>query len=116
VAFIGPTNGVRILDLSSGATTDVVASIVMPAWSPLGNEIAVGDPTTGGIQVIRPDGTNLSRFQNVFGMIAPFHWSSDGRWLLGSLSGTSIGIIDRQNGGEISVFATTFRAAPAWRP
>jgi len=116
VAYIGPTNALRILDLSNGATTDVVASTLMPAWSPVGNEIAAGDPTTGGIQVIRPDGTTLIRFQNLFGLIPPFHWSSDGRWLLGSLGGLAIGIIDRQNGGEISLVSTTFQTAPTWKP
>jgi Tol biopolymer transport system component len=91
-----------------------------PAWSPDGRLIAftsnrghVGSHGTGGVFVVRPDGSGLRRVFS--GAAEDVAWSPDGRWL--AFTGNDgIFVISRQGRQLRRVLGGSQFLLPAWRP
>lgn len=103
------------------APQHVVASARDIAWRPDGGAIAF---RSGGLWLIRPDGSGLQQIPNTSGIAGPPTWSPDGAWLAFPCRGILYG--DEFDGDDICVVAPTgsgfqrltsgpdFDSFPAW--
>ena len=114
VAYLGPGHQLIVLDLVTGVSTTIGSVSTGPAWSPVADEIAVGDAVSGQLEILRSDGTLLKSFG--YGIDAACKWSSDGSWLLHPLPGLFVALVDRVKGNGIQLFSPNFGTAPTWKP
>jgi Tol biopolymer transport system component len=115
VAYRAQSGDLRILDVITGSEATIRTSTSGPAWSPVADEIVVNEGI-GKLVILRSDGTVLRTLANTIGIEGSLQWSSDGRWLLGSMPGLIVGMIDVQSDQEMPLSAPSFGATPAWKP
>ena len=99
----------RVGSIVPGTTSGAIAT----RWSPDGQWIAYRDRRSGGITIVRPDGSGRQVVQAP--SIGGLSWSPDGTWLLGgNVDGEALQLIEARTGEarwlpERGVY-------PAWRP
>jgi hypothetical protein len=97
VAYISnakPVGDLMIIDLVTGQIRDTGIDAVYATWSPVHDDVLAVHLGTesGGIQIIRSDGTVLQRTDGI-PISSPVDWSRDGRYLL-----ASTGVLDLSTG------------------
>jgi hypothetical protein len=115
---------VRVMDVGSGATTEIVPGGEHPRWSPKGDLIAYWADQQ--MWVVRPDGSGARVISPAGHTYAPgAQWSPDGQWVLARFlpragwAGTTVALINVTSGLEIPLAWTSGYgdfSLPAWRP
>jgi Tol biopolymer transport system component len=111
----------RILELATGAVTDLHVAGHSPAWSPVGDQIAYIDIPAGWVvKVMRPDGTGQRQISpSGMSYERGIDWSPDGGWLVAfNTTRWSVDLIEVATG---TVLPLTFRVgttlmSPSWKP
>jgi hypothetical protein len=113
-------NQLLMLDLATGATTDLGSTGQTPAWSPTGNLIAfVGSGDGNTIKVMNPDGTGV---RTVASANAPYaigiDWTSDGQWIVARSAGRDRVELINATSGEVIPLSYTrgYTGGASWKP
>jgi hypothetical protein len=113
-------NQLLMLDLATGATTDLGTIGHTPAWSPSGNLIAFVSTGDGNaIRVMNPDGTGI---RTVASVNAPYSlgidWTSDGQWIVARSGGRNRVELINATSGEVIPLSYTrgYSGGVAWKP
>jgi Tol biopolymer transport system component len=106
-----------MLDLASGASTDLQVRGHQPAWSRNGAQIAfIGDGSS--IRVMNPGGTGVrtvagSPNSYAFGI----DWSPDSQWIVARNSSRGrLEIINAGTGESVPIPSTQGFNGPSWKP
>jgi hypothetical protein len=112
------SNGLRRVDVVTGAVTTLALSGDVPAYSP--TEPRIATVVNGAIMIAGEDGS-ASRAVTGAGQIAPFTmaWSPDGRWLIASDGNFTPVIVELATGLTIPLSyldGSSNISLPDWRP
>jgi len=110
-------NQLLMLDLATGATTDLALVGQSPAWSAASNLIAfLSSPDGNTIRVVNPDGTGLRTVASL-GYGLNIGWSPDGQWSVAHRTSNSRPELNNASlGAMIPLSFTAGYAAPSWKP
>jgi hypothetical protein len=125
LAYVRITGGNQdqlwMLDLASGASTNLNVLGHQPAWSPTGAQIAfIGLAEGSSLKVMNPDGTGVrtvvpSSANNRYGF--GIDWSSDGQWIVARNTARGrVELINASSGVIIPISNTQSINGPSWKP
>lgn len=116
-AVVPDGHHLRMLDLATGASTDMGILGHHPSWSPTGDLVAFVAP--GGIlTVMSPSGANQRPVGRGGGYQLAASWSPDGAWLVAQSAATGrLDVIEVATGRALALgAATSGMVGPSWRP
>jgi hypothetical protein len=109
------TGTIIIQDLATAALFDTGITGDNVEWSPVDDILATRLTSSNTIRLFRPDGTTVRDVPGTsFTLRAPFHWSPDGRYILGDNF-----ILQLDNGVLLPLASGAFNLGlrnAAWRP
>lgn len=108
-----------ILDLATGASTDLKTFGHQPAWSPSGNLIAyLALQENSSIKVINSDGTGARTVSPAGSSYSFGHdWSPDGQWIVvRNARQNRLEVINATSGQAILLGSTAGFHGPSWKP
>ncbi|MFN2565499.1 MAG: hypothetical protein ABR499_10870 [Gemmatimonadaceae bacterium] len=114
----GSQDQLWMLDVASGASTNLNVLGHTPAWSPTGAQIAFLSLSDGsGIKVMNPDGTGVRPVTTSGAYGFGLDWSPDGQWIVArSTSRDRIELINATSGEVIPLPYTRGYNGPSWKP
>lgn len=117
VYVVAGPDALELLDLTTGASTDMHTGGHTPAWSPKGNLIAYVVPF-GGLYVVAPDGSGIRRIGDAGSSYdLGIDWSPDGQWIIArNNSYNRLELIDVESGTAFPIPATSGFRGPSWKP
>lgn len=113
IAFV-VGDSVRTRDLGTGVETFLGTRGLLPRWSPSGNDVAYVNESSGGLMLVRPDGTELRRLGGTMSYVGPVTFSPDGIWVLAA-NASGLDLIRVSDGLRLPLVTLRGFSQPAWR-